>query len=103
MRSLTELKIKVLNMDIVTLTDGTTGEKVELLKIRGIIPLSEKKKEKLLCGEFDIFEMYDRVCNEYEALMAEAKLVDTITFTGYYDKYKFKPVTLVGYEKKKDK
>lgn len=103
MRSLTELKIKVLNMDIVTLKDGTTGEKVELLKIRGIVPVSEKKQEKLLCGEFDIFEMYDRVCNEYEALMAEAKQVDTITFKGYYDKFKFKAVELVGYEKKKDK
>lgn len=98
MKNLKTLTVKVLNIDIVKFQDGT-----EFLKLQGVVPMNDKKKADVLAGEYETFDLFDKFCDEYEPICAEAKQVDTITFTGYYDKYKFKPVTLVGYEKKKDK
>ena len=96
MKSLQNLTVKVLNIDIVKFQDGT-----EFLKLQGIVPMSDKKKENVLCGEYEVFELFDKYCEEYDKICGQAKDIETITFNGYYEKYKFKPVALVGYEKKK--
>lgn len=98
MKSLSTLIVKVLNIDIVKFQDGT-----EFVKIQGIIPMSDKKKESVLSGEFETFELFDKWCDAYEPVCHKARSIETITLTGYYDKYKFKPVSLVEYSEKKDK
>lgn len=96
MKSLQNLTVKVLNIDIVKYNDGT-----EFLKLQGIVPMSEYRKKSVLAGEYEIFDLFDKYCDEYDNICAIAKDVETVTFSGFYEKFKFKPVSLVSVEKKK--
>lgn len=89
MNSLIKVDFKVLNSDIITYPDGT-----EFIKLQGIVPMSEKKKESVLSGTYEIMEIFDKFSPEYEQITAIAKDVDVVKFSGYYNKYKFKPVTI---------
>lgn len=95
MNSLKQIEVKVINIDIIKTKDGK-----EFVKIQGVTPLTDKEKEKILFGDCKIIELFEEFCAEFEEICADAKKVNTIVFSGYYENFKFKPVTIVKVNKK---
>ena len=90
MNSLKQLEVKVVNIDIIKCKDGK-----EYCKIQGITPLTDKEKERILFGDCKTIEIFEEFCAEFEEICGNAKNVRSILFSGYYENFKFKPVTIV--------
>lgn len=98
MNSLKDLTVNVLNIDCGKMKTGK-----EFVRIEGYYALPEKKRNSVLCGEFGIISIFDELTEEYEEVLGNAKKVDSIELKGYYENFKFKPVSITKINYKKDK
>lgn len=89
MNNLKNITIEVVNVDIIK----SKKLKTEFLKLQGLVPIQENRD--VLFGDKEIIEIFEEYDDSFDEICANAKNLISVEFSGYYEKFKFKPVALV--------
>ena len=89
MKNLLNVTIEVVNVDIIK----SKKTHKEYLKIQGLVPIQENRD--VLFGDKEILEIFEEYEDSFDDICANAKNLVSVEFCGYYDKFQFKPVSLV--------
>lgn len=89
MNNLKNIVIDVVNVDIIK----SKKNNKEYLKLQGLVPIQENRD--VLFGNKEIIEIFEEYDNSFDEICANAKNLVSVEFSGYYDKFQFKPVAVI--------
>lgn len=89
MNNLKNVVIDVVNVDIIK----SKKNNKEYLKLQGLVTIDENRD--VLFGNKEIIEIFEEYEESFDEICANAKNLVSVEFSGYYEKFKFYPVSLV--------
>ena len=89
MNNLKNIVIEVVNIEIIK----SKKNNKEYLKLQGLVPI--QKNRDVLFGNKEIIEIFEEYDESFDEICFNANNVVSVEFCGYYDKFEYKPVSLV--------